>query len=169
VLTEARRECPEGCAFVFSDNGRKPISGLDPSPWLENTKPLLDDKGEAVKDHKGKPMRVPVLDDKERRTYIRTDRKDSSQCRVVRRIEALGVLQEDVDQWQPHDVRRTSSTLLAALKCPEVIRDRGILNHQPKKLDRTYNIHDYFEEKKEWLARLADKLVTLGLKAATAA
>jgi hypothetical protein len=59
---------------------------------------------------------------------------------------------------------RTTSTLLAQLKCPELVRDRGILNHVPDKLASTYDQYEYLDEKREWLDKLAAKLVSLGLR-----
>lgn len=152
VLVDAQRAQREkygdGCKYVFSGNGRKPISGLDPSPWKE----AVDANG------------VPVRDGKGRRTYLRRDDvSGSSQERVVARMEAAGVPQEPVDQWQVHDLRRTASTLLAALGCPQHVRDYGILHHKPKKLDATYNRYDMLDEKRTWLAALAAHLAGLGL------
>jgi len=52
-----------------------------------------------------------------------------------------------VSDFRPHDLRRTLSTWLAAQRVPKEIRD-AVLQHVPPRLERTYNLHDYFKEKK---------------------
>jgi integrase len=82
------------------------------------------------------------------------------QQRVVRNIcEMSGVA-----DFRPHDLRRTLSTWLAAQRVPREVRD-AILQHVPPRLERTYNVHDYFVEKRRALERWArhlDRLITEG-------
>ncbi len=62
-----------------------------------------------------------------------------------------------VTDWTPHNLRRTSRTLLAALGCPNEIGE-AILGHLPAELVATYNVHTYDKERKEWLKLLSDHL-----------
>lgn len=78
------------------------------------------------------------------------------QQRVVRNIcEKSGVA-----DFRPHDLRRTLSTWLAAQRVPKEVRD-AVLQHVPPRLERTYNVHDYFVEKRRALERWARHLERL--------
>ncbi len=60
---------------------------------------------------------------------------------VSRNLESFGV-----GQFTPHDLRRTVSTQMRALKVPGEHIER-VLNHLPaNKLERAYNQHDYFQK-----------------------
>ena len=65
-----------------------------------------------------------------------------------------------VENWAPHDLRRTSRTLLASLGCP---RDVGemILGHMLAGVEGTYNRYTFDKERKTWLAKLSDYLEQL--------
>ncbi|MDR3581587.1 MAG: site-specific integrase [Oryzomonas sp.] len=65
-----------------------------------------------------------------------------------------------VDPWTPHDLRRTATTLMAAIKIPLEHRER-VLNHSLGKLDRIYNLHDYDDEKQIALEALERKILTI--------
>lgn len=56
-----------------------------------------------------------------------------------------------------HDLRRTGSSNLSALGVPRHIRER-ILNHAQERLDRSYDIYEYDDEKKEALAKWGTRL-----------
>lgn len=62
-----------------------------------------------------------------------------------------------VEFFRPHDLRRTVLTGLARLKVPYEVRER-IVNHSLGKLEKTYNLHDYDDEKiaamERWTAYL---------------
>lgn len=62
-----------------------------------------------------------------------------------------------VEHFVPHDLRRTFLTGLAKIRVPYEVRER-IVNHSLGKLERTYNLHDYDEEKviamQKWDAHL---------------
>ena len=62
-----------------------------------------------------------------------------------------------VSHWAPHDLRRTSRTLLAALGCPHEVAE-AILGHVLPGVAGVYNRHKYDSEKREWLTRLATHL-----------
>ncbi|HCG9712283.1 TPA: site-specific integrase [Vibrio parahaemolyticus] len=64
---------------------------------------------------------------------------------------------EGIDYFTVHDLRRTCRTLLAKLDIQGHIAER-CLNHKLKGVEAVYNKHDYFEERKEALQKLADYL-----------
>ena len=76
-----------------------------------------------------------------------------------KRIAAAG---HKIEPWTLHDLRRTFATGLQRLKVePHIIE--ACLNHAPPKLQRTYQLHDYADEKLAALNRWAahvDAVVT---------
>jgi len=64
-----------------------------------------------------------------------------------------------IKDWRLHDLRRTCRTGLAKLGVAEIVSER-VLNHQSTGLVRTYNVHEYLDEKREalerWAARVRD-------------
>jgi len=67
--------------------------------------------------------------------------------------QSTGGLVLPVTHWSPHDLRRTSRTLLAGLGCPNEIAE-AILGHVPAAIVGVYNQHSYDAERVLWLARL---------------
>lgn len=65
-----------------------------------------------------------------------------------------------VTNWTPHNLRRSSRTLLAALGCPKEIGE-AVLGHLPPVIEGTYNAHTYDAERRLWLGRLSKKLESL--------
>lgn len=65
-----------------------------------------------------------------------------------------------VDQFTPHDLRRTATTLMAKCKIIKEHRER-VLNHKLEKLDGTYNIYDYDDEKQTALETLERKIISI--------
>jgi integrase len=61
---------------------------------------------------------------------------------------------------RPHDWRRTGRTHLPALGVSEAVAE-AILNHAKGEIEGTYNLYEYWEERKEALRRWQDKLVRL--------
>jgi integrase len=59
-----------------------------------------------------------------------------------------------------HDLRRTSRTLLAELGVDPFVSER-CLNHKLKGVERVYDRHDYFEQRKDALQKLADRIAPL--------
>ncbi|UGQ45112.1 tyrosine-type recombinase/integrase [Massilia endophytica] len=72
-----------------------------------------------------------------------------------------------VDRWAPHDLRRTSRTLLASLGCPEEVAE-AILGHMKPGVKGIYNRHEYDAEKRLWLTRLDEKLEALAAMSSAA-
>src|SRR5690606_7945631 len=67
---------------------------------------------------------------------------------------------EDLKQFTVHALRRTCRRLLASLGVPGHVAER-CLNHSIKGVEGIYNRHDYFDERREALELLADKLAPL--------
>lgn len=65
-----------------------------------------------------------------------------------------------VTGWTPHNLRRTSRTLLASIGCPSEIAEE-IMGHMPAEMLATYNSHSYDAEKRHWLVKLAAHLTGL--------
>lgn len=66
-------------------------------------------------------------------------------------------LMGDMAHFTVHDLRRTCRSLLASLGVPGHVAER-CLNHKLKGVEGIYNRYDYFDERKEALELLADKL-----------
>jgi integrase len=62
-----------------------------------------------------------------------------------------------VTRWAPHDLRRTSRTLLASMGCPDPVGE-AILGHMQPGVRGIYNRHAYDAERLVWLTRLSDRL-----------
>ncbi len=56
-----------------------------------------------------------------------------------------------VTDWRIHDIRRTVRTGLASLKVPQVVAERCLNHVERNALVRTYDLHEYFDEKREAL------------------
>lgn len=78
------------------------------------------------------------------------------------RRQGDGGLVLPVTHWTPHNLRRTSRTMLASLACPKEIAE-AILGHLPEVIEGTYNAYSYDAERRIWLGRLADHLQALRL------
>ena len=60
----------------------------------------------------------------------------------------------DIAEFSVHDLRRTCRSLLAAAGVPGHVAER-CLNHKLKGVEGIYDRHDYFEERREALAKVA--------------
>jgi len=67
-----------------------------------------------------------------------------------------------VTRWAPHDLRRTSRTLLASLGCPDSVAE-AILGHMQPGVQGIYNRHGYDRERRQWLVALDVKLEALAV------
>lgn len=65
-----------------------------------------------------------------------------------------------VSHWAPHDLRRTSRTILAAMGCPFEVSE-AILGHMLPGVAGVYNRHTYDKERLEWLGKLSCRLEEL--------
>jgi integrase len=66
----------------------------------------------------------------------------------------------DFEHFTVHDLRRTCRSLLASMGVPGHVAER-CLNHKLKGVEGIYNRHDYFDERKEALNKLAQKLAPI--------
>ena len=60
----------------------------------------------------------------------------------------------NIAEFTVHDLRRTCRSLLAAAGVPGHVAER-CLNHKLRGVEGIYDRHDYFEERKEALAKVA--------------
>ena len=65
-----------------------------------------------------------------------------------------------VTDWTPHDLRRTSRTLLSSLNCPEDIGE-AILGHIKTGVKGRYDLYKHDKERREWLSVLDKKLKSI--------
>jgi len=78
----------------------------------------------------------------------------------VKNRQSTGGLVLPVTNWTPHNLRRTSRTLLSSLGCLNEIGE-AILGHLPSEIEATYNSHTYDKERRVWLGKLAKHLEKL--------
>jgi len=78
----------------------------------------------------------------------------------VTQRQSTGGLVLPVTHWSPHDLRRTSRTLLAGLGCPNEVAE-AIMGHVPEVIVGVYNTYSYDAERVLWLKRLSDHLAGL--------
>ena len=64
---------------------------------------------------------------------------------------------EGMEDWNPHDLRRTVRTGLSRLGCPSDVAE-AVLGHSKKGIEGTYNLHGYENECAKWLQQWADYL-----------
>lgn len=67
---------------------------------------------------------------------------------------------EDMEDWSPHDLRRTLRTNLSRFGCPTDVAE-AVLGHSKKGIEGTYNLHTYENECAMWLQKWADYLESL--------
>ncbi|WP_240732165.1 site-specific integrase [Geobacter sp. FeAm09] len=120
----------------------EPMGYIFPSPVKKSGNKPMGDTALAVT--VGKNLTHPLADDKGNQLF----NKDGSPATENR----LGVA-----KFTPHDLRRTANTLMAASKIIKEHRER-VLNHTLERLDGTYNLHDYDEEKQMALEALERRL-----------
>lgn len=65
----------------------------------------------------------------------------------------------DLKHFTVHDLRRTSRSLLALIGVPGHVAE-SCLNHKIKGVEGIYNRYDYFEERKDALEQLANKIAS---------
>lgn len=66
--------------------------------------------------------------------------------------------EHDIEHFVVHDLRRTCRSLLAEIGVPSHVAER-CLNHKLKGVEAIYDRYDYFNERKEALERLADRVI----------
>lgn len=119
-----------------------------PSPRIK-----LDPDGKVIETH---------IDENAVAYAIRRNLKDYKPRRKIKGdIISMVKVKEDKKMemlhFTPHDLRRTATTLMASVKVPKEHRER-VLNHAQEKLDGTYNLYDYQDEKQIALETLERKI-----------
>ena len=67
------------------------------------------------------------------------------------------------EEWTPHDLRRTGSTIMQSLGVPDHVRERCLNHVFSGKLGRVYGRYDFAAEKREAWRTLGERLeVVLG-------
>ncbi len=66
----------------------------------------------------------------------------------------------DFEHFTVHDLRRTCRSLLASMGVPGHVAER-CLNHKIRGVEGIYNRHDYFDERKEAMNQLAQKIAPI--------
>ncbi len=128
-----------GCEWLIAANRTGNKSGV---PWLI---PLVAPAVEMLERRKGESRFVFAASGESGRAW-------RAQRTIYRIRERSGV-----EDFRPHDLRRTLNTWLASRAGgaePQPVRD-AILGHRPPRLEGTYNVHDYAEEKRAALERWA--------------
>lgn len=69
-------------------------------------------------------------------------------------------LPASLSDWSPHDLRRSSRTLLASMGCPDEVGE-AILGHMKEGIVGVYNLHTYDVERRAWLTQLDARLEQL--------
>ena len=67
---------------------------------------------------------------------------------------------DTIEDWTPHDLRRSVRTGLSRMRCPSEVAE-AILGHSRKGIEGTYDLHRYEMECSEWLQKWADHLDAL--------
>lgn len=80
----------------------------------------------------------------------------------VARRESQGLICP-VTHWSPHNLRRTSRTLLSSLGCTNEVAE-AIIGHLPAEIVGIYNAYSYDAERKLWLQRLSEYLELLAVQ-----
>ena len=75
----------------------------------------------------------------------------------IRTDQILAKHKTTIENWRVHDLRRTCRSEMARLGVPEIVGE-CVLNHLPKGLAKTYNVHEYLDEKREALADWAQEI-----------
>ena len=77
--------------------------------------------------------------------------------RAVARKQGAGFATVTLEPWTNHDLRRVVRSGLSRLRIAEEVRE-AVLAHVRPGIKGTYDVHDYFDEKREalelWAARL---------------
>lgn len=84
-----------------------------------------------------------------------------SLSRAMRRLRAYkddsGMLVMDIPHFTVHDLRRTCRSHLGALGVSPRICE-AVLNHSQSKIEGTYDVYSYFDERREALEKWADRV-----------
>jgi integrase len=108
----------------------------------------------ALKQHAGRS--AWVFPDSTGETHFDPKLITRSIARCQKRLKALGVR-----KFTGHDLRRTGRTGLSRLKIEPHIAERCLNHAAGSVIERTYDVHDYIDERREALNKWADHLAAL--------
>lgn len=137
----------KNAAKEFATDHRVPLVGR----LLEVVKRRLESVGQSgllFEDQRGEQY-----EQKDFGTYVYSLQPYSAKTKA-RQGQGLVV---PVTHWTPHNLRRTSRTMLAAIGCPKEVGE-AIVGHLPEEIDATYNAYRYDKERRAWLTKLAKHL-----------
>ncbi len=94
------------------------------------------------------------LDDKTKRAL---DEAMLAELREIKQERGDDISKLKLTPWRNHDIRRTVRTNLSRLRIPEEVRE-AILAHKLTGIKAHYDVHDYYEEKRDALVQWASRL-----------
>ena len=83
--------------------------------------------------------------------------KNPEQVKNGRRFTPEQLWLSTIDDWSPHDLRRSVRTGLSRLGCRSEVAE-AVLGHSRKGIEGTYDLHAYEAECRVWLQKWADHL-----------
>jgi len=89
-------------------------------------------------------------------TEVKWVLKDENRAKNYK-LQPCQLWPKDMEDWNPHDLRRTLRTNLSRLGCPTDIAE-AVLGHSKKGIEGTYNLYTYEKECAIWLQKWADYL-----------
>jgi integrase len=87
----------------------------------------------------------------------RVDRLMLEELRAIATARGKDPAKVKLAAWRFHDIRRTVRTRLSRLKIPEEARE-AVLAHVRPGIKKTYDVHDYLDEKREALTQWSSSL-----------
>lgn len=144
-LTATALELIGSLTVIDEDTGEeKPKAYIFPCPHKKKIKPI---DSHALPVAVRRNLAYPVLDMKGKPLYDKAGNPATD--------NRLGI-----DQFTPHDLRRTAATFMASMGFMDEIID-AVLNHKKQGIIQTYNRHKYDKEKQTALEAWERKLISI--------
>ncbi len=100
---------------------------------------------------------ITALVDKVGNGYLFPGRAPSGHVEWTNQTRARIHRKTGITEWTAHDLRRTGRTMLSRLQVPNDIAER-ILNHSRGRIEETYDLHAYMNEKRAALDKLGREI-----------
>jgi integrase len=110
---------------------------------------LVTDKYLFASERTGKPILQKSL------TEIKWHLQNPDKVKAGSYLKPNQLWPKDMENWAPHDLRRTVRTGLSKMGCRSEVAE-AILGHSRSGIEGTYDLHGYEAECKEWLQKWAD-------------